>query len=246
MGQAKRRGSLEDRIQQAQTRGADRYPDQVPPVTLRRLTVDSPAEWIRAWQTANADYLSSYRARGTQPTMSPEQAAQLVQESTPEWLSQEHSHVNLAFNDRNEIVGYVTTHTGPAAVFHADSTESLIEDIYVIPQHRHQGYMTAIRTAANTQQILVDKIKLRALVGYYVRAGFRSFNVHYYGTDNSFPQQMTMIGLMKSNVSVRRDGKGLYALNLKDIDLAIDQDRSLLQVRIGRKMADRYTQKEPA
>jgi hypothetical protein len=247
MGQAKRRGSLEDRIRQAQSRGADRYPQTLPRVVLQRLTADSPQEWIECFKDYNTDYLCNYTARGTQEAVyTREQARQLVEQECAEWIAQPSSQVHLAFNDNDEIVGYVTTHTGGAAIFHADSPESLIEDIYVASEHRHLGYMTAIRKAANTTQILVDKIRLRNLVGYYVKAGFRSFNVHYYNEHNSFAKQKNLVGLMKSNVSVRRDGKGLYGLHLKDIDLAIKQDKRLMTSAFGKTIANRYTVKEPA
>ena len=247
MGQAKNRGTREERVRQAQNRGADRYPQAQPKVVLQPLTADSPQEWIDCFKDYNTDYLCNYRGRGTQETIyTREQARQLVEQECDEWLSRPLSQVHLAFNNSDEIVGYVTTHRGGAARFHAGSPESLVEDIYVAPEHRHQGYMTAIRKAANTVQILVDKFKLRNLVGYYVRAGFRSFNVHYYDEHNTFPEQRELIGLMKTNVSVRRDGKGLYGLHLKDIDLAIKQDNSIMSMAFGKTVANRYTVKEPA
>jgi GNAT superfamily N-acetyltransferase len=234
MGQAKRRGTLEDRIKQAQSAGAEHYPATLPLVTLEQLTPDSPWQQIATWMDHNADYLSTYTDDDQPPVYTQEQARQLVKQEAPKWISCKFSQVHVAINDLKQVVGYVTTHWGNAAMFHADSPESLIEDIYVAPEHRHQGYMTAIRQAANTANVLVHAARLRRLVGYYRKAGFSSFNVRCYTEHNTQPEHHQVLGLMKPSVVLRRDNLGQYSLCQQDIDQVRALEKDLMQRAVSK------------
>ena len=228
MGQAKQRGTLEDRVKQAQSQGLDKYPE-VQAVELKRLTVCSPPEWIEAFTKYNTDYLTGYRPRGLPSVYTYETAQQLVLQELPNWLSQPESAVLLAFNTAGQIVGYTTHHVGAAAAYHTDCTDTLTEDIYVAPEFRHQGYMTAIRRASRTCQSLVDKFTLRRLIGYYQKVGFRSFSVRYYPL-STFPTQWPV---MKPTLAVRYDLQGEFTLDLYNLDRVIQRERKELKKELG-------------
>lgn len=236
MGQAKRRGTYEQRVKQAQGQGSDKYPE-VQAVDLKRLTVCSPPEWIEAFTKYNTDYLTGYRPRGLPSPYTHETAQQLVLQELPNWLSQPESAVLLAFNTAGQIVGYTTCHMGQAAAYHTDCTDTLTEDIYVAPEFRHQGYMTAIRRASRTRQSLVDKDTLRRLIGYYQKAGFRSFNVRYYPI-STFPTQFPV---MKPTLAVRYDLRGEFALDPHNLDRVIQRERKELKRELGIDIAAAIT-----
>jgi GNAT superfamily N-acetyltransferase len=228
MGQARRRGTYEQRVQQAQSQGLDKYPE-AQAVELKRLTVCSPPKWTEAFAKYNTDYLRGYRARGLPPVHTYETAQQLVLQELPNWLSQPESAVLLAFNTAGQIVGYTTHHVGHAAAYHTDCTDALTEDIYVAPEFRHQGYMTAIRRASRTRQSLVDKFTLRRLIGYYQKVGFRSFSVSYYPL-STFP---TPWPVMKPTLAVRYDLQGQFTLDLHNLDRVIQRETKELKKQLG-------------
>jgi predicted acetyltransferase len=215
MGQAKNRGTLEDRITQAQNRHID-----TPPINLKPLNPKSPQWHIDTFCEYNIDYLSNYGPRGMKSVINEEQATKMVYESINEWISHPNSFVYVAFDSDDNMVGYTTVHERSSAEYHSKSTDRLIEDIYVAPKYRHKGYMSAIRKQTQSKQSLVDKATLIKHFNYYKRIGMKSFDIMFYKKeqfDTTFP-------IMKGTVAVRYDNKGECDFTLKNLYKTIQKD----------------------
>jgi predicted acetyltransferase len=216
MGQAKQRGTYEDRLAQAQ----NRY-NNLPTVNLLQITPKTADSIINQFIEFNIDYLTTYRPRGRPSSINKKRATKLVKTHINTWIRHHASFVYGAFDYYNNMIGYVTVHESTSAEWHSGCKDRLIEDIYVAPKYRHQGYMTAIRKMTQSKQSLVDKVKLVENFDYYKKSGIKSFNILFYSQE----QMDSLTPIMKGTVAVRYDNAGECEFTLENLNKTILKDQ---------------------
>lgn len=105
----------------------------------------------------------------------------------PMWLEDETARLYVAENEDGEIVGFAAARRwGPAPIYE-ESSEVYLDDLFVLPESRRQGYgsqlVHAVRSWAD--QIGARRVRLRVLTS---NAGGRAF----WAGQDAIPLSMTL------------------------------------------------------
>lgn len=187
-------------------------------VTLVALDKNSSQAQLDEWADMNSDYLSTYvSAMAVKPVFNKETARQRAINEIPNWLNHPDSAPHFAYNSKGELVGYATIHWGTGAQYYTlQDGNRLIEDIFVKPEFRGQGYMNAIRKASGANCSLLDITKAVKMYSYYKKLGAKSFSIRHGYQDPQIPENMARI--MLGNMVVYYDDKGDIEFNWEMID----------------------------
>jgi len=189
-------------------------------VTLVSLDKNSSQAQLDEWVDMNSDYLSTYvSAMAAKPVFTKETARKRAIDEIPNWLNHPDSAPHFAYNDKGELVGYATIHWGTGAQYYTFQIGNrLVEDIFVKPEFRGQGYMNAIRKASGANCSLLDVTKAVKMYSYYKKLGAKSFDVRHGIQDPQIPKHMARI--MLGNMVVYYDDNGHFEFNWANIDAA--------------------------
>ena len=214
MGQAKRRGTYEERVALKQKK----Y-NNLPLVNLHRIGSNSSDRIKNKFIEYNVDYLSQLDSKLKLNVIS-DTKLELEQYTIKKMKAYENHptfFLYAALDHNNNMIGFVTVHQDSSSKHHTGFSDILVEDIYVAPEYRHQGYMTAIRKMTQSKQSLVDRLTLIKNFNYYKQIGIKTFKVLYY-KDRKFPT-------LSKLVAVRYDLAGDCKFTIDNLELVEQQYR---------------------
>lgn len=214
MGQAKRRGTLEERVALKQKK----Y-NNLPLVNLHRIGSNTSDRIKNKFIEYNVDYLSQLDSKLKLNYIS-DTKLELEQYTIKKMKAYENHptfFLYAALDHNNNMIGFVTVHQNESAEHYTGFSDILVEDIYVAPEYRHQGYMTAIRKMTQSKQSLVDRLTLIKNFNYYKQIGIKTFKVLYY-KDRKFPT-------LSKLVAVRYDLAGDCKFTIDNLELVEQQYR---------------------
>jgi hypothetical protein len=214
MGQAKRRGTFEQRV----LLKLQKY-NNLPLVNLHRINSNSSDLIKNKFIEYNVDYLSQLDSKLKIKCLR-DTKLELEQYTIKKMKAYENHptfFLYAALDHNNNMIGFVTVHQGSSSKHHTGCSDTLVEDIYVAPEYRHQGYMTAIRKMTQSKQSLVDRLTLINNFNYYEQIGIKTFKVLYY-KDCKFP-------MLSKLVAVRYDLAGDCKFTIDNLKLVEQQYR---------------------
>jgi hypothetical protein len=177
MGQAKRRGTFEQRV----LLKLQKY-NNLPFVNLHKINSNSSDLIKNKFIEYNVDYISQLDSK-LKLTVISDTKLELEQYTIKKMKAYE-NHPNFflyaALDHNNNMIGFVSVHQGSSSKHYTDCSDTLVEDIYVAPEYRHQGYMTAIRKMTQSTQSLVDRLTLIKNFNYYEQIGIKTFFITWY------------------------------------------------------------------